>query len=149
MTPTILADASAAPALFRWNDPIDRGALVEHLFSRGWTIPEDLIDFWAITGGGEIFETELLLRPVAPMGQASELEQTQRFWHERGLPVGSVVFHEGFIVTAVAQNGMYLSFDRDLQPSGQFISLEDWYVGAIRAEYAERYGLPPLPIRLE
>lgn len=41
-------------------------------------------------------------------------------------------------------DGHYVEFGlEDFEERGEFVSLEDWYVRLIRAEYAEYYGLPP------
>jgi hypothetical protein len=78
MNDLILQDAQAAPHLFFWNGPVDRREIDEWTARRGWLIPDDLSEFWATTGGGEIFEGETLLRPlISPDGQEEVAQELQ------------------------------------------------------------------------
>jgi hypothetical protein len=64
MSERLLADAKAAPDLFSWNGSISRDLLEDWVAALRWRIPSDLVEFWVATGGGEVFESERLLRPL-------------------------------------------------------------------------------------
>ena len=83
-------------------------------------------EFWATTGGGEIFETETLFKPLVPSA-AEEGVEFATDWHtHRGMPLGLVVFHEGLEVSAVrCTDGMYLTLGADAQIARQFRSFEE------------------------
>jgi hypothetical protein len=109
---------------------------------RGWTLPRDLLDFWTVTGGGEIFESEGFLPPLVSADGQEEIGQLTRWCQRRGLPNNFVVFHEGLGFTAVrCADQAYVSLDGDLRIAGEYPTLEQWYVDVLRREYAERYGL--------
>lgn len=142
MTSLILEDAQRAAALFLWRGPVGRRAIEKWVAQRGWKIPGDLLEFWTMTGGGEIFEGEKFLAPlISPRGE-EEIAQVTEWCQSRGMPSGHVVFHEGLGFTAVrCDDGTYVSFDGELRTAGEYTSLEQWYSEVLRAEYAERYGL--------
>jgi hypothetical protein len=142
MNGLILNDADRSPDVFQWNGPVDRGAIDKWVKSHGWKIPEDLLDLWTITGGGEIFESERFLPPLASTDGRDEIVMVTRWCLRHGLPESLVVFHEGLGFTAVrCLDGAYVSIDGDLRISGEYRSLERWYVDVLRREYAERYCL--------
>lgn len=61
------------------------------------------------------------------------------------MPGGLLVFHEGLGFTAVrGGDGAYVSLDGDVRVRGEYADLDDWYTQVLRAEYAGKYGLPPL-----
>jgi hypothetical protein len=131
------------PSVFVWNGPIDRQAIDEWLLKHAWTLPSDLVDFWAITGGGEVFESETFLRPAVSSDGEDEVAQMTGWCAARGIPSGLVVFHEGLGFTAVrCDDRTYVSLGTDLRVIRTFKSLDDWYTCVLRAEYATRYGLP-------
>jgi hypothetical protein len=138
-------DARLLSSVFLWHGSIDHNEIAEWIRRRGWLIPKDLIEFWAATGGGEIFESESVLRPlISPDGQ-EEVEQVTQWCVHRGMPPGLIVFHQGLGFTATRSgDGMYVSLDTNFRISGLYSSLDKWYVKVLRAEYAARYGLPPL-----
>ena len=141
----ILSDAQLAPDLFRWNGPIDRHRLVDWMEGRGWVLPSDLLDLWASTGGGEIFESENILPPLTTAAGENELDCVTDWCRTHGAPDGLVVFHQGLGYTAVRfADGAYLSLDGNSRVLDQHRSLEHWYLEVLRAEYGERYGLPTL-----
>jgi hypothetical protein len=144
MTCLILEDARKVPALFIWNGPVERRDIDEWSARHGWVIPEDLLQFWTSTGGGEVLESETFLRPLVSAGGHEEVAEVTRWCRNRGLPDGVVVFHEGLGFTGVrCRDGVYLSFDSGLRAAGQYSSLDHWYTQFLRAEYGPRYGFPP------
>ena len=141
----ILADAERAPHLFQFNGPGEREQLEKWIRTRGWVVPRDLLEFWTLTSGGQILETERFLRPLALPNGEEEVAAVTAWCYKRGMPKGLVVFHEGLGFTAVRPDGSYVSLDSDVQVRGEYRDLDDWYVNTLREEYAGRYRLPPLP----
>ncbi len=142
MNGLILNDAQRAPHLFRWNGQVGRRTIEDWIALHGWKIPGDLLDFWTITRGGEVFESERFLPPLASPDGQEEIVQVTGWCQRRGLPDGLVVFHEGLGFTAVrCLDGAYLSLDSAVQVAGEYTSLDQWYSDVLRREYAERYGL--------
>jgi hypothetical protein len=142
MSSLILNDAQAAPRVFLWNGPVDHEEIKQWIARRGWVIPPDLLELWTITGGGEIFESERILRPLISRDGQEEVAQVTSWCQERGLPSGLVVFHEGLGFTAVrCSHGAYVSLDSRFSVTGEYESLDGWYAEVLRAEYGPRYGL--------
>lgn len=110
-------------------------------------MPSDLFDLWLKTGGGEIFESEMLLHPLeAPLDEDS-VDWAERHHRDRGLPEGLLPFHEGGCGLSVIRlrDGRYLNLDpQSYQERSSHGSFDDWYCRVLREEFAERYGLPGL-----
>ncbi len=142
MKSQILVDGAAAPHLFLWNGPVGRQHILDWIAERHWVISPDLVEFWAATGGGEILESERLLRPLLePQGQ-EEVAQVTAWCQQRGMASGLVVFHEGLGFTAVrGGDGVYIWLDGDLRIISEHSTLNQWYVETLRNEYGDRYGL--------
>lgn len=144
MKSAILADAQAAPDLFRWNGPIERRQIEEWVVRHNWVIPADLLEFWTTTGGGEILETERFLPPLVSANGEEEIPALTGWCRDRSMPEGLVVFHEGFGFSAIrCVDGAYVWLDPDVRLGGEYRSLDDWYSHVLRAEYATQYRLPP------
>jgi hypothetical protein len=142
MKSPILVDAQAHPRLFRWNGPIDPQILLQWAARHDCMVPPDLLDFWASTGGGEVFETEMFLKPLVSSADEDGVEHATISRERRGMPAGLVVFHEGLGSTAVrCADGAYVSLDFDSRIAGLYDSFDDWYVNVLRSEYGERYRL--------
>lgn len=91
-----------------------------------------------------MFESETILGPSRDVDLGDNLFTYNDEARHRGLSNSYVVFHFGLDVSAVRMPDLtYVSLGRvDLREQAEFASLEDWYLRLIRAEYAERYGLP-------
>ena len=146
MTSQILLDADWKPHLFRWAGPVDELQLAAWLQRRGEDVPVQLVDFWLKTGGGEVFESEMMLHPL-DLTSDDSIENVERYHHGRGLPEGHLPFHEGACGLSVvrSKDAAYLNLDdRTYQLRGSYASFDDWYRRVIRKEFAARYGLPIL-----
>jgi hypothetical protein len=142
MTQAILADAEARPELFIWNGPIESPVLERWLASSSLAVPRDLFLFWAATGGGDLFETETILGPFGNPGTGDDVIGANLVYRQNGLSADSLVFHVGMCVSAARPDGVYVTLDAaTFAPTATYGSLEQWYVAAIRSEYAARYGL--------
>lgn len=100
-----------------------------------------------LTGGGEIFESEVLLHPLeAPLDEDS-VEWAERYHRGKGLTGGGVPFHEGGCGLSVVrlEDGCYLNLDRGTYTErSTFRSFDEWYRRVVREEFARRYGLPTM-----
>lgn len=145
MTPAMLHDAEINPKFFFWEGVINREYFKELLDEHGWNLPADLFNLLAVTGGGEMFESETILGPFRDEDLGDNLFTYNKELRRRGLPEGYVIFHTGMTVSAVRlSDERYVELDRDdYHERAEFASLEDWYLRLIREEYAERYGLTP------
>jgi hypothetical protein len=63
MNSLLQQDQGLRPLLFVWNGPISAERLDTWLGERGLEIPDDLVEFWRETGGGDLFESETILGP--------------------------------------------------------------------------------------
>src|SRR5262245_40395066 len=100
MNNQLLTDAKTFPHLFRWNGPLPSQELLVWVQKQSWSIPKDLMDFWALTGGGEVFETEEFLKPVLPESERG-VESVTGWYQHHGMSSGLVLFHAGLGITAV------------------------------------------------
>jgi len=133
-------DVRFAPNAFDWRGSTDLNVLHEWLASRNRTVPEELVELWGRTGGGDMFETEEILSPFASGDH--DLEAVNRRLWAAGLSEDLLVFHSGLYLTAVDSKAQIVRVDPDhLEPDGGFGSIEDWYRD-LRREYARTYGLP-------
>ncbi len=143
MSSRLANDEKIRPELFLWSGAISRQRIAEWLTERRLRIPDDLLSLWTRTGGGDLFETETIFAPFS--GDATnDVDMMNAFHRSRGLGAGYLVVHDGLALTAIRlDDGKWILLDRDdYRELWEYDSLEDWYVSLLRAEYAERYGLP-------
>jgi hypothetical protein len=139
-------DVAQRPDLFRWKGPVSKAAICDWVADHGWALPRDLVSFWVRTGGGEVFESEVLLAPLSAANDEDSVDFTERFHAKRGLPDRFVLFHEGgYGLSAVdLADGGYLELDASTYAvRARHGSFDEWYRRGLRAEYAARYGLAP------
>jgi hypothetical protein len=142
MVDQLQRDAAEAPNGFDFLGPVpverlERWAATHHL-----AIPHDLLDLWALTGGGDLFETEELFCPDARNDH--DISPVNQRLRRQGLPPDLLVFHSGLTLTAAATSGALVELDPHTCAVRRAIaSLDDWYTD-LRSEYAETYGLSPL-----
>ena len=114
-------------------------------------LPPDLIQLWQLTGGGNVFESETIFLPTVPSTPNScfsedDIEGRNSAYTEKGKSGDLYVFQEWVFLSAVRlsdQRFVTLSED-DYAIKDSFDSLDEWYVRTLRANYGERYGLPPM-----
>jgi hypothetical protein len=139
----LLEDARTRPELFAWYGAIRTDDLDQWLHKRELPIPQDLTALWRDTGGGDIFETETLLAPFGDPDKGDDVDGVNAMERSKGLPEGYLLFHTGLRQSAVRlSDGRYITFrPGSFEVEMEFPSLEAWYEGLIRNEYAARYGL--------
>lgn len=137
----LLDDAVVKPQVFRWNRPVGAKAIEDWLTGRQWTVPTDLRQFWSQTGGGEAFETERFFAPLLGAQHDESVEQATSLAAGQGAPAGLLIFHQGLGLSGVRMSDGAYIWMQDNQVSGEYSSLDQWYLAVLRSEYAERYGL--------
>jgi hypothetical protein len=136
----ILQDAKVRPDLFCWAGAVSADELRTFLSARGLErLPADLFELLCTTGGGDVFETEMIVT------SRDSVFGTDADMLNRGFepPFGRAMwlFHEGVTRGAVDLHELtYVSLAND-EVIGTFATLDEWYVGVLRSEFAERYGL--------
>lgn len=144
MTIALLDDAAKRPDLFNWNGAIGAQAVDRWLGERRLRAPDELRAVWAATGGGEIFESETILGPLADPALGDDVESVNEHLRGQGLSPDYLVFHAGIGgYTAVNQRDQSLAQidPKTYQPAASFPTFDEWYLQVIRAEYAQSYGL--------
>jgi hypothetical protein len=146
--PAILEDARRKPELFCWFGAIPHTELQAWSQSRGHVIPDDLQMFWSVTGGGDVFESETILRPNVPAATTScyqagdDVETVNVSFREAGCPERFLVFHTGSFLSAVdLTTGRYVNLSESYVVISEYGFLDDWYSQTLRQEFASRYGL--------
>lgn len=136
-------DQKVRPELFQWNGPVSGVALSQWLKRCGLKVPTDLFDLWERAGGGDLFETEVILSPFAAQGSGAGVEGENKLHQERGLPADFLLFHFGSALSAVRQaDGAWLVLNpENYQVLEEYASFADWYEHVIHDEFAARYGL--------
>jgi hypothetical protein len=145
----LLQDAQRVPRIFSPFGPIPSAEIQDWLQRTGLTLPSDLVELWQQSGGGDIFESETILRPTVasrPNGcfVEDDIEGINVAYAEAGKPGDLYVFHRGLIRSAVRlsdQRFVTLS-EGGYRVKDSFASFDEWYVRTLRAEYGERYALP-------
>lgn len=146
---TILSDAALRPDLFSWFGGISDNDLHQWLRTADLSLPEDLLELWRQTGGGDLFESETILRPNAgsPPGGAwipgDDTHSSNLAHREHGLSPEMYVFQEGTFLSAIRLSDQkYVVLGPSYEATGAYDSLDDWYRATLRAEFAIRYGIP-------
>ena len=145
MPPTIYEDALIRPDLFHWLG-VDEADFKTWLTALPLRAHPGLVDFWRRTGGGDLFETETLLGPLATGDGDSVLKVSEFYW-DKGLSRDLLVFHTGICLSASSvdmhrhRNRLVVLKPESFEVSHWFDTFNAWYQNTLRSEYAERYGL--------
>ena len=115
----------------------------------GLVLPSDLIELWQQTGGGDVFESETILRPTVDSTPNScfvedDIEGTNAAFSQEGKTSDLYIFQQGAFLSAVRlSDKRFVSVTKGgYTVEDSFASFDDWYIRTLRAEYGERYGLP-------
>jgi hypothetical protein len=146
---TILKDAEARSDLFHWFGAIERDEIESWMRTGQFSVPSELVELWSLTGGGDLFESETIFRPTSirssmpyfvagsdPVDSANE----QRV--RNGMPKSYLAFHDGLFLSAIRlYDQRVVTLTPKGQETGEFSSLDEWYLRTLRAEFSRRYGL--------
>jgi hypothetical protein len=144
MTLQILKDAEVRPDLFWWRGAIPRAELSAWIAEQGIRLGAELEQLLEQTGGGDMFESETILSPMAGEETGDRAADANAFHHERGLAAELWLFHVGMSFSAIDQRtGRIVTLDlRGYATMDEYETLSDWYARFIRDEYGDYYGLP-------
>ena len=136
MNDVLMKDMSVFPKLFWLTNPVSKAAA--HDLQTRFGPPDDLLAFWCEFGSGTLFETEEILDPL------NLLSSTTYHTKQGYLPDRSHVFHVGTFLSTFDQEFFYVLHPDTLVEQASFATLDSWYVGTVRSEFYQRYGLPKL-----
>jgi len=147
----LLQDAQKVPRIFSPFGAIPAAELDDWLRRTGLVLPSDLIELWQQTGGGDVFESETIFRPTVPSTPNScfvedDIEGRNATYEEKGKSGDIYVFQQGAFLSAVrlSDQRFVTLTEGGYTIKDSFASLDEWYVGTLRVEYGERYGLPSM-----
>jgi hypothetical protein len=147
----ILNDALRRPDVFCWFGAIPAHELRAWTERNGVRLPSDLLEFWRTSGGGDVFESETILRPnVARLPNpgfvsGDDTDSVNDALRRDGLSAHLLVFQVGAFLSAVdLRSGKYVTLSEGHSVQSEFASFEEWYLRTLRAEFGARYGLSPL-----
>lgn len=140
----ITEDSNLRPDLFDWRGGVSLSEIEKWESEQLVSAPDDLRQLWNTKGGGDLFESETILQPSGPEEDDLVLPRSKWFWG-KGLDSDCYVFHEGLYVSTFRRSDDLLCSlnSSNFSEVGTFRTLDDWYL-SLRAEYGDRYGLPPL-----
>lgn len=145
MLPTIYEDALVRPDLFLWFGAVE-AEFEPWLTALPLHVHPGLVSFWRRTGGGDLFESETLLGPLAPDEGDNVLTVSEFHWN-KGLPRDLLVFHTGLCLSASSvdmrrhRNRLVVMKPESFEVTHWFDTFNGWYQHTLRSEYAERYAL--------
>jgi hypothetical protein len=147
----LLQDAQRVPRIFSAFGAIPSAEIQDWLQRTKLTLPSDLVALWQQSGGGDVFESETILRPTVVSKPDScfvedAIEGINAAYEEEGKSGDLYVFHRGLIPSAVrlSDQRFVTLTEGGYTVKDSFASFDEWYVRTLRAEYGERYGLPSI-----
>lgn len=132
-------DILGYPNAFRLNGPLDELVIAEWTRGCDFPLPPELVEIWRRFGGGEAFETEMILEPRA--GSLENIDIENKRLQGRGCPPRVLVFHSGALISGIAPSSGIATFDsQSFRMLRRFQDIDDWYRNELRAEFGARYG---------
>lgn len=95
---TIYEDALTRPDLFRWYGVVE-SEFEAWLAALPLRIHPGLVSFWRRTGGADLFESEMIIGPLASAESDNVLKVSEFHW-KKGLSRDLLVFHTGLCLSA-------------------------------------------------
>jgi hypothetical protein len=146
----LLQDAQRVSGMFYSFGAIPTTELREWLRQNALVVPSDLLELWEVTGGGDIFDSETVFRPTVPSLPNAcfahdDIEGRNAAHAAAGKPSGLFIFQQGTFLSAIRLSDQkFVTLTKDYAVENSFDCLDDWYIGTLRVEFGERYGLAPL-----
>lgn len=143
MNSLFLKDQTARPELFAWNGPLDEETLSQWINNSGVRANEELFRLWLKTGGGYMFESELILAPFGDPRMGEDVVSVNDIHRGEGLSHELLLVHIGSVLTAlrIADGAWVVVEPSSYRIVAAYSSFDEWYERVIRSEFAERYGL--------
>jgi hypothetical protein len=147
----VLQDAKLNRQVFFDFNAIPQEELDDWLRRTGIVLPSDLLEFWRLTGGGDIFESETILRPTVPTPPNQsfvydDIEGRNAAAEQEGKPADLYIFSIGGSCSAIRLSDQkYVTLKNNSYTVEEtFDSFDEWYIRTLRAEFSESYRLPPI-----
>lgn len=143
----ILEDADRWPHLFQWFGAIPSNELECWLHRNRLLLSSELVELWRMTGGGDIFESETILRPTVSSAPnvgfvGDDIEGINASYFAKVNPQELYIFHQGSFLSAVRLSDQkFAALTVGGVVERLFDSLDEWYLKTLRAEFGSRYGL--------
>jgi hypothetical protein len=139
----ILNDAKLRPELFVWAGMAEPARIAGWVQQQGWRVPDDLIELWVRTGGGDFFESETLFAPFSNLFAQDNLEIVNSSLWSRGMPKDLLAIHDGMQFTALVISSAQYAFvdEESFRIKQLFANLDSWYLTGIRPLFEEKYCL--------
>jgi hypothetical protein len=109
--------------------------------------PEDLLDFWSQTGGGDCFESEISFRPTDQpskaliLSSAMILDPQTIIVKRTGCHLIYLAFQDGLQLSAIRRSDQtHVVLNEKYEVKGVFADFNEWYERTLRTEFAERHG---------
>lgn len=133
----LLQEAAARPHNFVWKGPINRRYLREWIRTMGYVVPDDLVEVWVQTGGGDMFVSEVLLHPMSDPEDIESIEDRNEGYRGRGMEANYLIFEEGVFLSAIDQRNqkVVLLNSQALEVDAVYDSLDEWYASSVGAEF--------------
>ncbi|MDP4174854.1 MAG: hypothetical protein Q8933_12835 [Bacteroidota bacterium] len=143
MNEIILNDAKLRPDLFLWNGALDAEYLQEWIEDRNLELPEDMVEFWKATGGGNVFESEELLGPTGAPEYGVDFDATNEWLKDAGMPDDYIAISSGSFLGAIRlSDKKYVLLDSiEFDVLAEYDTLDELYQETIRAEFASQYDM--------
>jgi hypothetical protein len=145
----ILKDAKRRPDLFHWFGSIQRTQIEAWAQLSSIAVPDDLLEFWSQTGGGDLFESETIFRPtLTPSPEpyfidGDDVDSANQFRIHNGMSKSYLAFHDGLFLSAVRMSDqMFVTLGESYEETAVFSDFDEWYLRTLRADYAANYDLP-------
>lgn len=118
---------------FYWFGAIDDRTMSEWLTSQNLVLPSDLIDFWKLTGGGDIFENETILGPFGNPELGDDIVGCNQYHYLQGLAKEYLLFHCSYYYSAVHLPTLkYVTLNDKYKVLKTFENFDEWYKKTIR-----------------
>jgi len=143
----LLEDSEGVPDVFFGFGAIPESELNDWLERQALVLPSDLLNFWQLTWGGDVFESETILRPSVPTPPnesfvEDDIESANLAHNANGKASELYLFQQGTFLSAVRLSDQkFVTLTKEYAVQETFDSLDEWYVRTLRAEFGKKYGL--------
>jgi hypothetical protein len=144
----ILKDAARRPELFGWFGAIPRVQIESWAGQSSINVPDDLLEFWSQTGGGDLFKSETIFRPTLIPSpepyfiEGDDVDSANQFRIRNGMSKSYLAFHDGLYLSAVRfSDQVFVTLGETYEETAVFSGFDEWYLRTLRADLGSRYDL--------
>ena len=148
---TLLKDAQGRSQVFAQFGAIPLGEIETWMSSASLILPPDLVEFWSLTGGGDLFDDSATIhRPTQTPASdgcfldGDDVDSLMQFCIERGMPKSYLAFASGIDLSVVRLTDQkFVTLDDAFEEIAVYSTFDEWYLATLRADFGDHYGLPP------